>query len=273
VINTASLFIFERGQYLPTDWARGPWDPRFLHGGPPAALLAHALASELGDPALLLTRITIDLLRPIRQVPLTVSTRLVREGKRFRLVDAFLSDDETVVARAAGLMLRRMYDAPAVASQPARSCMPSWENLSSRQSTMGTEAQLFHRGTDMRPVFAAGSEQPRAVWFHAPYLLMPDTPLSGLLHAAAIADYANAVGTMSDPQKRGFINADITLSLHREPEGEWLCLECVGRPDRAGIATSSVNVHDSAGLLGAASTSCLATTMRQNSGVESTPTA
>lgn len=266
-----SLFIFEHGQYLPTDWARGPWDPRFLHGGPLAALLAYALVSELRDPALLLTRITVDLLRPIRQVPLTVCTRLVREGKRLRLVDAFLSDEVTVVARAAGLMLRRVDDAPAAASQPVRSSIPSWENLASRQSTMGKEARLFHRGTDIRPVVTAGSEQPRAVWIRAPYLLLPDTPLTGLLHAVAVSDYANAVGIMSDPQKRGFINADITLSLHREPEGEWLCLECVGRPDRAGIATSSVNVHDSAGLLGAASVSCLASALPQSSSGRSTP--
>ncbi len=267
------LFVFEGGQYLPTDWARGPWDPRYLHGGPPAALLAHAFVSESHDPALLLSRVTIDLLRPIRQVPLKVSTRLVREGKRFRLVDAFLSDDGDVVARAAGLMLRRMEDAPAAASPPARSSIPSWENLASRQSTMGKDTRLFHRGTDFRPVFAAGSEQPRAVWIRAPYLLFPGTPLSGILHAAAVSDYANAVGIMSDPQKRGFINADITLSLHREPEGEWLCLECVGRPDRAGIATSSVNVHDSAGLLGAALTTCLASAMPQGSGGNPAPAA
>lgn len=266
-----SLFIFEGGRYQPTDWARGPWDPRFLHGGPPAALLAYALISESRDPELLLTRITIDLLRPIKQVLLTVSTRLVREGKRLRLVDAFLSDNDTVVARAAGLLLRRMDDAPA--APPTRSTIPSWENLPSRQSTMGKEARLFHRGTDFRPVVAAGSEHPRAVWIRAPYLLLPDTPLAGLLHAAAVSDYANAVGIMSDPQKRGFINADITLSLHRQPEGEWLCLECVGRPDRAGIATSSVNLHDAAGLLGAASTSCLASAMPQGSGGKSAPAA
>lgn len=266
-----SLFIFEGGRYLPTDWARGPWDPRLLHGGPPAALLAYALVSESCDPALLFTRITVDLLRPIGQVPLTVTTRLVREGKRLRLVDAFLSDGDTVVARAAGLQLRRADDAPA--APPARSTIPSWENLASRQSTMGTEAQLFHRGTDFRPVLVAGSEQPRAVWIRAPYLLLPDTPLAGFLHAAAVSDYANAVGIMSDPQKRGFINADITLNLHRQPEGEWLCLECVGRPDRAGIATSSVNLHDAAGLLGAASVSCLASAMPQGSGGRSAPEA
>jgi hypothetical protein len=38
-----SIFIpVEGGRYEPTEHARGPWDPRALHGGAPAALIARA---------------------------------------------------------------------------------------------------------------------------------------------------------------------------------------------------------------------------------------
>ena len=40
---TDSIFIpAGDGRYEPTEHARGPWDPRALHGGAPAALIARA---------------------------------------------------------------------------------------------------------------------------------------------------------------------------------------------------------------------------------------
>ena len=56
--------------WLPTDLARGPWDPGALHGGPVAALLARA-AEPLLEP-LQPVRLTVELLRP---VPMDVFAR------------------------------------------------------------------------------------------------------------------------------------------------------------------------------------------------------
>ena len=262
------LFVLENGKYLPTDWARGPWNPGLLHGGPPAALLAHALETEHGDPALWTTRITIDLLRPVRLAPLKVRTQLVREGRRIKLIDAFLQDGDTVVARASGLMLKRNSDAAERPASATHLLMPSWEGLAANVVGEVGDPRLFHRGTEFRPVPQTQPGQAFAVWIRLPYLLLPDQPLSRLAYTAATSDYVNAAGTMAHPTRRGFINADITLNLHRVPEGEWLCMESVGRPDHAGIATSNVNLHDAAGLLGSASCSCLANPISKHFGAE-----
>jgi hypothetical protein len=256
------LFIFEHGQYLPTDWARGPWDIKLLHGGPPAALLAHALDAERREE-LWTTRMTIDLLRPVRLAPLSVRTQVVRKGKRIQLVDAFLHEaDDTLVARASGLMLRRNDNADDTANPPQQKCtLPSWETLAPLALGDDGEDRLFHRGTEFRPVRHTDSGELFAVWIRIPYALLPDRPLGPLAYAAAISDYVNAVGSMATPSRHSFINADINLSLHREPVGDWLCLESLGRPAQAGIATSNVNLHDALGLLGSVSASCLANPM------------
>ena len=251
------LFIFEDGKYRPTLWARGPWDPGTLHGGAPAALLAHAVDAERRDPALWMTRLTIDLMRPIRTAAaFSLRTQIVREGKRILLADALLFDGETLVARASGLMLKRSESA-AEAAPPTR-LMPSWEGLAPYPMGIGSEPQLFHRATEFRPLPKADPEQPLAVWIRIPFSLLPDQPLSKIEYAAAISDYVNAIGGMANPTRGGFINADITLNLHREPEAEWLCIESVARPDHAGIATSTVLLHDTAGLLGSVSACVLA---------------
>jgi acyl-CoA thioesterase len=58
-----------------------------------------------------------------------------------------------------------------------------------------------------------------------------------------------------------FINADITLYLHRPPEGEWLCLETTGRSSHEGIATGDGLMHDRSGLVGR----CVAASLAQRS--------
>jgi hypothetical protein len=45
--------LFERDceRFVPTPLARGPWDPRALHGGAPSALLAWACEHHDPSPA------------------------------------------------------------------------------------------------------------------------------------------------------------------------------------------------------------------------------
>lgn len=264
------LFIFERGKYRPTDWARGPWEPGLLHGGATAALLAHALDGERCDPALWrTTRITIDLLRPVRTAAaLSVRTQRVRQGKRIQLGDAFLFDDDTLVARASGLVLRRTDGKTGATAAAEQRSIPSWKTLAPCAMGSSEEARLFHCGTEFRPVPKTHPGQTFAVWIRIPYSLLPDQPLTRLECTAAISDYVNAISSMANSTRGGFINADISLNLHREPEGEWLCLENIARPDHAGIATSNVLLHDAAGLLGAVSACCLANPLPKTFGSE-----
>ena len=79
------------GRYQPTGFSRGPWSPHALHGGPTAALVAHAAEQVLADSgadARLPVRLTLDLERPVPLAPLTVHAEIVRPGRKV----AFHSD-------------------------------------------------------------------------------------------------------------------------------------------------------------------------------------
>jgi hypothetical protein len=255
--NDAMNALFERdnGHYVPTEWSRGPWTPIFLHGGPPAALLAHILDAAREDPALLTSRLTIDLMRPVSFAPIRATTQVVRTGKRIRLVDAALYQDDQLVARASGLMLRR--DPASPVFPPLSKVVSDPEGLEEFDFHAPDEP-CFNRATEARLVRDAATQRIRAVWIRANVGLLPGQPLTPLEHAAAISDYTNATGSITTFGRAGFINADITLNVHRDPHGEWICLDCPGRPSQDGVAATVVVVHDTLGPLGSASTSCLA---------------
>ena len=81
------MSIFERdgGAFLPTDAARGPWNPNFLHGGPVAILAGHAIEALPADQPMRVARLTLELLRPVPMASLTVQAELTRPGRKVRL--------------------------------------------------------------------------------------------------------------------------------------------------------------------------------------------
>ena len=73
------------------------------------------------------------------------------------------------------------------------------------------------------------------------------SPLARVLVAA---DSGNGVSMELSLETHVFINTELTVHLHREPVGEWVCLDARTRigPDGAGVATSTL--YDSVGRFG-----------------------
>jgi hypothetical protein len=257
-----SLFTRDGAHYLPGDWARGPWHPELLHGGPVAALLAHGVVGARDDDGLQVARLTIDLFRPVPFGPLALAVETVRGGKRIKLVDAFLSAAGEVVARASGLMLRRGESGPGATTLPETMAIAPWQGLAPRNMGKGDEPR-FHRSVEMRRLNEPFQGKLFATWARVPLPFLPQQPLAPVEHVAALADFTGAFGQNSRAGRLGLINADITLHLHRDPIGEWICLECIGRGDEAGLAASSVNLHDEQGLIGHSLSSSLANDFRR----------
>jgi hypothetical protein len=67
-----------------------------------------------------------------------------------------------------------------------------------------------------------------------------DTPLT---RALTLADSSWAVGFELDHRKGFVINTDVTLALHREPVGEWLCLRSAtaASPEGSGLALGQLD--------------------------------
>lgn len=102
---TEALFQRDGDLYLPTPACGSPWSPGQLHGGPVVGLMAHAVEQASDNNDLHLSRLTVDLLRAVPNAPLTVTTRLVRGGKRLQILEASLFAGEAEVTRASALFL------------------------------------------------------------------------------------------------------------------------------------------------------------------------
>ena len=47
-----------------------------------------------------------------------------------------------------------------------------------------------------------------------------------------------------------FINTDLTVYLHRQPEGEWICLDASTDVDRHGVGVAHSRLYDERGPIG-----------------------
>src|SRR5262249_17079391 len=183
-----ALFEQDGSRFLPTELARGAWTPQALHGGPPAALLARCAERVPGGESMMVSRLTVELLRPVPVSPLSVHTPLLRPGRKVQLVGASLHVGEVEVARATALRIRTLdlplppdvvQLAPPPGPERGEPGVSAWKEL--------IDHPAFHnQGVEHR--FVAGSVGPPGPATHWVRLRVPV-----VARLAAIADFGNGV--------------------------------------------------------------------------------
>jgi acyl-Coa thioesterase superfamily protein/acyl-CoA thioesterase superfamily protein len=253
-----AVFIQDGDTYTATELGLGPWAPGALHGGAPAALIAHVLAQSVSaqdtDP-LRLARITYEFVRPVPLGPLSVRVEQVRPGRRMTLLDAFLIDPDGVeVTRARGLLLRAAaIDATELEPPP----FP------------GPEAAEASDWSEERPMFATHAMDIRFVrgrfrergastaWFRLRAPLIAGEPTFPLDRAAAAGDFGNGIASVLSWDEHVFINPDLTLYLEREPVDEWVALQAEMRVLHGSVSVAESVLWDRRGRIGRAVQSLL----------------
>src|SRR5215211_1156476 len=249
--------------YIATELTRGPWDPNAQHAGPPAALIAREverlgggrIGGEDGPPAQV-GRITYEVLRSVPIAALRVETRIARPGRRVEMFAATLADQAgEPLMRAQGWRLRTesvSFDGPAPPEPPG--------------PESGEPGQFFHTGYDVgyhsameyRFIEGAFMEQgPATVWMRMAVPLLPDEEPTPLQRVLAAADSGNGVSASLDWSRYLFINVDLTVHLHRMPEGEWVCLDAVTFPEPNGVGMADTRLLDERGPIGRAAQTLL----------------
>ncbi len=261
----AALFVQDGDTFVPTEHSGSPWGDTLMHGGPPAGLLARAIERFEPDPEMQVTRLTIDLFRPVPKVPLSLATRSVRAGRRIHVVEAAVSAGGIEVCKATGLLLRRSSIALPI-NEAAVAMPPNVDGIETSKLARGMQddrppRQGFHTTIEARWVTQRAEPGPRIAWLRMPLPLILGEPLSPLVRTAALSDFVNALSGISGGGKLGFINTDTTLYLHRYPEGEWIALEVSRQLEPHGLGVSRANLYDQHGPVGTAVQAVLANTM------------
>lgn len=255
-----AIFFREGETFVPTDLARSPWGPQLLHGGPPAGLLARAVELATPDPDLHLCRLTIDLFRPVPKVPLTVQTRTLREGGRIKVMEASLMAGDVEVSRASALLLRQsevalpenvlpqgVIEGPHGIETTGLSAVFGRRNDAAFTSP---QSGGFHTTVEARRVSGVPGSGQATAWIRIPVPFVAGEEISPLVRVAATSDFGNALGNIRPPETVGFINADISVYLHRLPEGEWIGLDTVGAAQPHGLGMVETVLHDERGTIG-----------------------
>jgi acyl-CoA thioesterase len=93
---------------------------------------------------------------------------------------------------------------------------------------------------------------PGRVWQRLQHPLLPGQPATPLARLAATADFCNGVSAMLPFDRFLFINADLSIHLHRQPRGEWIGLDARTRLHEGGSALAEGELHDEHGPVGRA---------------------
>jgi acyl-coenzyme A thioesterase PaaI-like protein len=245
-----------------TELARGPWDPRALHGGPVAALAARGLeravaeAAGPDDPAFRPVRLSVELERPVGLDPLTVAAELTRPGRSVRSAELTLHDGAGRRLVRATLVAIRVRPEPLDLAEavlpddpppppPSGAASPTWV-------TYGGTA--FHSHA-VGHSFVGGSFidlGPSIDWIRLKVPVVAGEEPSPLQRVAAAADFGNGISAAVPHQTHTFINPDITVTLVREAVGEAIGVAATTRVDAAGIGGTETVLWDAQGRVGAA---------------------
>ena len=240
--------------WLATAHTAGPWDAGAQHGGPPSALLAREIQRCAPRDDMVVARFTCEILRSIPVGEVRVEARLARPGRNVELLTAIASANGREVARASAWRVRRTDGTEVAPRQPAPPGLPEQDFTPPPEGWSGGYLSAIEWRATHGGFRAPG---PATVWARMRYPLVPDEEPSPLERLLAIADSGSGASWELDLRHWHFINPELTVHLHREPTGEWICLDAQTAisPGGAGLATSVLS--DLGGPVGVAAQSLL----------------
>jgi hypothetical protein len=252
------LFEPDGEQLVPTSLVAGPWDPDHAHGGATAALLAHLIERAPAEVEMIVVRLTIELMRPVRRRPLTTRTTVVRQGRRVQLVRAEIAEDAgPVVAACTALRLRRAaLDVDDVTPAPPPE-VPAPEELG-RYGGSPMWRRGFFEAVDLRvPAGTIGEPGAASGWVRLLAPVLPDAVITPLIRAAAASDFGNGISAPLPWDRALFINPDLTIALDRSPVGPWVGISSRSSARATGVGLTVSTLHDRTGVCGTAMQSLL----------------
>ena len=242
------------GTWRATAHTTGPWDERAQHGGPPSALLGRAIQRCAPRDDMIVTRFTCEILGAIPVGDLDVQARLVRPGRSVEFLEAVASAGGRDVARAsAWRVLRTTSETVLPPSDPP----PALPDRAIGAPPAGW-IDGYLSAVEWRPVRGDFSERgPATVWARLRYPLVPDEETGPLERVLAVADSGNGLSSELDVAQWLFINPELTVHLHREAAGEWICLDAQTTISAGGTGLATSVLSDLDGPVGVGAQSLL----------------
>jgi acyl-coenzyme A thioesterase PaaI-like protein len=245
------FLVSDGDAFVPNEIAHGGWGPT-LGGQVVGGLLARAVEQKRADPELIPARLTVDILRRVAHAPVRVTADVVRVGRRMQAIDARLTQDGELVARASALLLRQGHQ-PDVIPWSTELSMPRMPEEPAQHDGSVPMFITPYGSTDGSVAFPWQHDGPRYAWIRELRPLVDDEELTPFVRAALAVDVTASLTGFSTAGLE-FINADYTLALCRLPEGPFIGLGGLTHYSAGGIGVGSASLFDARGPIGSSVT-------------------
>ena len=256
-----ALFVRSGDGFVATGCTQGPWHDG-ISGGAVLSLLGHVLEDVPTLVPMSMTRLTVDIVRPVPGGQLlAVDTEILREGKKIQVVELSIRAGDVVTTRARALRIRDR-DVRGLPGVPSSSTTTN--PVTTAPGPLETPGLPDH--PHVAPFLKRGAELRRTpepmgddwvVWCRLRVPVVDGEPVRPSSLAALPLDIANLIGIESiDPSLAMLINPDVTGHLCRAPVGEWVAL--TGNTyvsDEVGHGVSIALMSDEQGTFGVTSMS------------------
>jgi len=252
-----ALYRIEGDQVLTGPLAAGPWDPTVQHGAAPASLVAWAAEQVPLERPMQVSRITIDLMRPVPVGPLEMKTEILRQGRKIQLIAIRLFAGAVEVVRASVLKVRVAEFKHSETAREEPFDLPAPESGRRPESSAKNHSGFLGRVSARQVKGDLAKPGPAAAWFSIESPIIDGVPTSALMRAAMAADFCNGVSAVVDFERWTFINADSTLSLIRMPIGDWILVDARTRAGASGAGIACARLADRQGYFACAAQTIL----------------
>jgi hypothetical protein len=237
---------------VPLPDAAGYWGSKTLAGQVVCGVFGRAV-ERCADERWRVARLTVDLVRMTSFATVQITTSVVHRSRRLTVVDAVLRQDGCVAARASALLVPRGGSAPTGRVWSEEACMPPPPASGAPSTARPLEGLLAYAGDDLigspSPTRWSGGDEPKYLWWDLNHELVAGEEMSPLTRAAFVADTANPL-TAWGTHGLEVINADMTLTLARDPRDTVLGLGARSFLMGGGTTTGMASMHDRHGAIG-----------------------
>src|SRR4051794_33989572 len=247
----------DESRYRATELTEGPWSREQQHGGPPAALLAGVMESIREDDDAAVVRIALDFLAAVPVGEVEATAEGVRDGRNVQLLAGELRADGRVCLRATAWRLRvRALGAEA----PAPECPPPPPDGNPDE---GLTRFGYGRATEWRFVSGGFSVPgPAVAWCRFERPIVEGEPVTRLQRVLVPVDAASGISAAVSWDDFAFPNVDLTVHLHRPPDGEWVCVDARTVIGPASVGLTHSRIYDERGFVGVAAQTLFAARTR-----------
>jgi len=231
VSEAEALYIPDGGAFVSTACTKGAWGHGGQAGSAVLALLGHVLEDVPTLTPMSLTRLTVDIVRPVPVGErLHISTEVLREGKKIQVVELTVSTADTVTTRARALRIRDRdvagFEGVPISTSdlnPSLALPPPPDGLTGVEHYPGV-AEFLRTGAELRRSLEP-IDGVHAIWCRLRVPVVAGESVRAASRAAFPLDMANLLGvTTLDPARASSINPDVTGHLLRGPVDEWIAI-------------------------------------------------